>query len=57
MFSLFFGATQFTRARLTSGSPTPGQRMLKASRPSLKGFPTPILQSWILRVKNDQNMS
>lgn len=57
MFSLFFRATQFAAARRTSGSPTLGQKMLKASRSSLKGFPTPILQSWILRVKNDQNMS
>lgn len=57
VFSLFFGSTQFTVACLTSWPPTLGQRRLGASRPSLKGFPTPILQSWILRVKNDQNMS
>lgn len=57
VFSLFFGSTQFTVAFLTSRPPKLGQRMLRASRPSLKGFPTPILQSWILRVKNDQNMS
>ena len=31
--------------------------MLRASRLSLKGFPTPILQSWIIWVKNNQKMS
>lgn len=37
--------------------PPLGKGMLRASRLSLKGFPTPILQSWIIWVKNDQKMS
>lgn len=38
--------------RLASPPRSPlGQGILKALRPSLKGFPIPILQSWIVRVK------
>lgn len=40
----FFGATQFTAACLPSGSRAPELRVLRASLPYLKGFPTPILQ-------------
>lgn len=44
VFSLFFGATQFTVACLPSESRAPELRVLRASLPYLKGFPTPILQ-------------
>lgn len=57
VFSLFFGDTGFTAVLLTSGSRAPGHRMRSASCPSLKGFPIPLVQSRILRVKNDHKMS